>query len=291
MLRKLVATLMTEKQKRFLRRQASIAKAAFVRRYRQYDGQALEAALRGLGIRETDTLLVHANLRADSGFRGTPHDLVSALIAAVGIKGNLLMVSQPFRGYAYDYLLQGKPFHAARTVSMMGLVTEMFRRRSGTLRSLHPTHPVLAYGVDAARLVAGHENCLFPCGTGTPFETFRQMNGKILFFDVGSGANTFFHHVEALIKDRLPFALYDERLFEARVIDAEQRPHVVRTHAFARGVIRRTDRLEEWLTRRQKMQRRRVGNSDLLLVDSKEVVDAMTQMVDSGEPLFERAVQ
>jgi aminoglycoside 3-N-acetyltransferase len=240
-----------------------------------------------MGIAPNDTLLVHANFRVDSGFRGTPHDLVSALVDFVGQRGNLMMVSQPFRGYAYDYLQQGKPFQVTKTASMMGLVTEMFRRRSGTLRSLHPTHPVLAYGRDAAAIVAGHGACLFPCGSGTPFAKFREMNGKILFFDVGSGANTFFHHVEDLRKDRLPFPLYAERLFAIPAIDAEGRRRVVETYAFEKGVIRHTDRLEVELARQGKLVRRRVGNSKLLLVNAGDVVDVMTQMIEAGQGLIE----
>lgn len=290
MLRAIVSAVVSQQQKRFLRKQLNSARGAFIRRFRRYDSSTLRSALRGLGIAETDTLLVHANFRTDSGFAGTPHDVVSALIETVA-KGNLLMVSQPFRGYALDHLLAGKPFHVRRTVSMMGLVTEMFRRRAGVLRSLHPTHPVLAFGPDAARLVAGHEDALFPCGSGTPFEKCREMGGKILFFDVSSGANTFFHHVEDSIKDKLGFELYDQRLFEARVTDADERTRVVRTYAFARGVTRRTDLLERELERQRKLRRARVGNTQLILVTAQDVAEVMGQMVEAGAPLFERAPQ
>jgi aminoglycoside 3-N-acetyltransferase len=287
MLRAIVSALATERQRRFLRKHVSSARTAFMRRFRRYDADALRAALRGLGIAATDTLLVHANFRSDNGFRGAPHDLVSALLQAVP-EGNLLMVSQPFRGYALDHLLKGKPFHVRTTVSMMGLVTEMFRRRPGVLRSLHPTHPVLAHGTDASYLVAGHETCTFPCGNGSPFEKFRRKKGKILFLDVGSGANTFFHHVEDSIKDSLGFELYDSRLFEVPVVDAADRRSVVRTYAFATNVTRRTDLLEQELERRGKLERARVGNTRLILVAAEDVVEAMTQMVATGAPLFER---
>ena len=288
MLRAIVSALATENQKRFLRRHVAAARTAFVRRFRHYDAHALRSALRKLGVESTDTLLVHANFRNDSGFRGGPHDVVSALIGSVE-NGNLLMVSQPFRGYALDHLLAGKPFDVRKTISMMGLVTEMFRRRPGVRRSLHPTHPVLAYGADADSLVAGHETCLYPCGRGTPFEKVRQKDGKILFFDVSSGANTFFHYVEDSIKDKLGFELYDPRLFEVAVLDSDGRRGIVRTYAFARGVTRRTDLLEKELERHGALRRGRVGDTRLILVRAGDVVDAMTRMVEAGAPLFERA--
>ena len=163
----------------------------------------------------------------------------------------------------------------------------MFRRRPGTLRSLHPTHPVLAAGVDAPSIIAGHEDCLYPCGLGTPFDQFRQRNGRILFFDVSSGANTFFHHVEDLIKDELDFPLYDERLFTVPVVDSEGSERTVSTYAFARGVVRHTDRLEEELARRGRVVRGRIGNSVMLLFESGDVVQGVQDMIRAGDRLIE----
>lgn len=291
MLRSIVSSLATEKQKRFLRKRANAARNWWVNAFFRYDGEALKAGLRSMGIEAADTLLVHANFPPDSGFQGTPHDLVTALIELVGEQGTLMMVSQPFRGYAYDHLALNKTFDVRKTVSMMGLVTEMFRRTSGTVRSLHPTHPVLAYGKNSQSIVADHEKCLFPCGSGTPFEKFRKLDGKILFFDVGSGANTFFHHVEDILKDRLSFPIYDERLFSIRVIDANGEARIVRTYAFAKGVTRRTDMLERELIRRGKLSRKRIGNSNLILVRARDMVAVMTEMVESGLPLLAPAAR
>ena len=74
----------------------------------------LKDKLREMGIKETDTLLVHSNFNPDSGFKGAPIDIVNALAEVVGTKGNLLMVSIPFRGTTYDYLMTNKPFNIKR---------------------------------------------------------------------------------------------------------------------------------------------------------------------------------
>src|SRR6185436_17609806 len=129
----------------------------------------------------------------------------------------------------------------------------MFRRREGTLRSLHPTHPVLAFGKDAPWLVADHQKCLYPCGAGSPFEKCRSLKAKILFFDVGFEAITFFHYVEDVIKDRLPFPVYDERLFAVAAVDAAGQMHTVNTYAFNKEVARRADRLEAEMARRRQI--------------------------------------
>lgn len=286
MLRKIVATLFSEKQKRSIKTKVNGLKTRLAQTFFRYDAEVLKAALRKMGIVETDTLLVHGNFEPDSGFQGTPLDLVAVLVDLVGQKGNLMMVSIPFRGAAYDYLLQNKPFHVKKTFSMMGLMTEMFRRRKGTVRSLHPTHPVLVYGKDSAWIAADHEKCLFPCGVGTPFDKFRKLRGKILFFDVGFGAITFFHYVEDIVKDKLPFPVYHDQVFSTTVIGEKEEPHRVRTYAFTKGVIRDTKALEEELSRQGKIVKRKVGNSKLILVDAEEVVSVMTAMVDAKNPPY-----
>jgi len=282
LLRSTIAGCLNERQKRALKVTLNEAKKRLVNALLGYDGAKIKARLRSMGISESDTLLVHSNFKPDSGFRGTPLDLVNALAETVGEKGNLLMVSIPFRGAAYEYLALNKTFHVNKTISMMGLITEMFRRRAGTLRSLHPTHPVLAIGKNAQWLVADHDRCLYPCGPGSPFDKFRQLKGKILFFDVPFGAITFFHYVEDLLKGRLPFPVYDDRLFSVNAVDSKGEIRVIRSYAFSRDIPRSAEKLEAEMLRRGKILRGRVGNSRFLLVTAEDVVSCQTAMVEAG---------
>lgn len=286
-LRSSLSRLVGDSRKRAVRSKLNEARKWFAGAMLSYDGEKLKGRLRGAGVAEGDTLLVHANFKPDSGFQGTPLDLANAFAGLVGSQGNLLMVSIPFRGAACDHLALGKPFNVRKTMSMMGLVTEMFRRREGTLRSLHPTHPVLAYGRDAAFLVADHERCLHPCGAGSPFEKFHRLRGKILFFDVSLHSITFFHYVEDLLKERLPFSVYDDRLFSVPVIDAGGASHLVRTYAFSTKVRRMAGKLEAELELQGKVRRGKVGNSRFSLVTAEDVVACFTSMVEKGNLPYE----
>jgi aminoglycoside 3-N-acetyltransferase len=279
MLRQTITRVLGGQQKRALKSRINQAKQRFVQTWLSYDAKQLHAALHKLGLNASDTILVHSNFEPNSGFKGTPLDLANALATFVGDTGNLLMVSIPFRGAAYDHLALNKTFDVRKTISMMGLVTEMFRRRPGTVRSLHPTHPVLASGKDAAWLVADHDRCLYPCGPGSPFEKFAQLGGKILFFDVGFGAITFFHHVEHLLQEQLPFPVYDTRLFEVPVVDAAGEKRTVKSYAYSKDVPRNADKLEADMLRHGKIRRGRVGNSRMLLVTAADVVACQTDMV------------
>jgi len=282
MIRKLASHYLSDKNKRTIKKYYRKLTKFFAHSMMSYDGEKLKAKLRKMGIGETDTLFVHANFKQDSGCKGTPLDVVNALIELVGLKGNLLMVSIPFRGTAYEYLKKQKPFRINKTMSMMGLITEMFRRKEGVRRSFHPTHPVLAYGKDSEWITSDHAMCVFPCGVGTPFDKFRQLNGKILFYDVGFGAITFFHYVEELIKDKLPFRVFHDELFSVKAYDYYDNEHIIKTYAYDRRTVRNTKILEDEMYKRNMIKTGRIGNSKFILVNAEDVVICQTTMVEEG---------
>jgi aminoglycoside 3-N-acetyltransferase len=258
------------------------AKQAFVRTFLSYDTPALIGALRSLGIACGDTLMVHSGFSGANGYTGSPSAFIDALFDVVGPEGHVLMVSMPYQSSTYDYIQQGKCFDVRKTVSHMGIVSETFRRRGDVLRSLHPTHPVLAHGPRAAWLIADHEQCLYPCGRGTPFDKLAQLHGKVLFFNVSFFTFTFFHHLEELIQDQSGIALFRDEPFELPVIDYTGNPLTVRTYVYSAEANRRRrpQVLKDELDRRGMIKNKRIGNSRLQLVataDALRCVDDMTR--------------
>jgi len=83
-------------------------------------------------------------------------------------------------GSAVEYALGEPVFDARLTVSRMGLITEVFRRAPGVVRSVHPTHSVAVWGSRADAIVAGHELADTPCGRLTPYAKLLDYDGKIL---------------------------------------------------------------------------------------------------------------
>ncbi len=250
----------------------------------RYDTSDLARALAGLGVRRGDTILVHSSFRPASGFTGSSQDVIGCLLDVVGAEGNLLMVSLPFRTSAYEYLRGDPLFDVRRTMSQMGIISEIFRRRSGVRRSLHPTHPVLAFGHDADWLVRDHEKSPVPCGTDTPFGKFRKLGGKVLFFDVPFDTFTFIHHIEDLLQDSLPFPVYHDPPLPGRVVDHEGRPMVVPTRVFSERAVttRSPEVLERRLREKGLLRRRRVGRTRLMLVNSEDAVREAVEMARQG---------
>jgi aminoglycoside 3-N-acetyltransferase len=259
-----------------------------VRTFHSFDVKALRRALSEIGVARGDTLLVHSGYDAFTGFTGKPADVITVLEEMIGPHGTILMPSMPFNGTAIEYLRSGAITDIARTPSRMGLLTEIFRRQKGTIRSVHPTHPVLARGASATYLTAGHENAPSPCGTGSPFAKLLETDGKILFLGTSIDTMTFFHNLEERYENRLHPSPLTEEIFPVEVRDAAGRTIIVKTRLFEPAVSRRR-RIEIMLPelrRRQDFRTARVGLLSIYLVKSSSVRDAFEATLTKGMSFY-----
>ncbi len=256
-----------------------MAKAFF-----SYDARKLKTSLRALGVESGDTVLLHSSFEEHHGFRGTIQQATDVFIDAVAPHGNLLMVSLPYRSSSLAYLSKLTRFDVRKTPSMMGMVSELFRRRDGVLRSLSPSHPMLAFGPDAPWFVADHHLCVHPCGPGSPFEKLVTCNAKAVFYNTSFDAYTFFHYLEHLVSAQMPFSLYTDTAFQAQVIDHSGAASTVPTYAFAPDAMRRRrfSVLEDELNRRHAIKELRIGNGSMLIVSIRDTVTCVEDMSRRG---------
>ena len=263
--------------------QGLLARALFA-----YSRNDLEGAIKAIGIRPGDSVFVHSGFKRANGFTGSPSDVVDSLLEVVGTEGHLLMMSIPYRGSSQKYTESDPVFDVTRTPSAVGLISEVFRRRSGVLRSLSPLHPVLAYGPLAEWLVADHEKCARSCGKGSPFERFLSLQGKFLFFDATFSSLTFMHYVEDLFSARLPVDLYHPMAAMVRVRDGAGREARVRQFFFGEAARKQRNfaPVERQLRADGTLRKARIGNTRLLCVDAHDVVNCARSLIERGPGLY-----
>jgi aminoglycoside N3'-acetyltransferase/acyl carrier protein len=256
--------------------------------FRSYGPEELLEALRSLGVRAGDTVLVHSAFEYTNGFSAGPEKAIDVFLESVGPDGNLLMLSLPYNSSTYKYLQTLDRFDVRKTVSQMGLLTEIFRERSDVVRSLSPTHPFLAHGPRADWIVAGHENCPYPCGKGTPFEKLIELEGKVVFFDAGFVTLTFFHYIEDMVKDQLPQSLYHPEAFEVPVIDREGRQHTVFVYAFSPAIIKRRKpyEFETEVRKAGLINSAKIGNTQLQYIEITPLMDYVNGRLGRGDLFF-----
>ena len=148
------------------------------------------AGLRELGLIPGDKVLVHSSVAAVGPVEGGPEAVIDALLEAVGPEG--LVVVPTFAS--------PRPFDRRSSPTGLGVLPDLFWRRPGAVRSLHPTHSVAAIGRGAEALLRGHEQAPTAYAEGTPYHALALTGGKILLLGVDQDRNTTLHAAEALAK-------------------------------------------------------------------------------------------
>lgn len=255
-----------------------------------YGAEQLLAHLRALGVTPGRTLIVHSSWRAHNGFKGKPADVVRVFKEAVGPDGLLVMTSMPYHNMSSaQWLAKGKPMNVARSPSMMGLVSEVFRRSEGVERSLSPTHPLLAWGRDAAAFIAGHELTDRPFGPASPFARLLERDALILGFDAPFATFTFTHFVEDRLAGTLPVPLYEPEALSGTVIDRAGVSHVfpVRVLAAQANSLRREFRLENALRSQGLLRDGKVGNTRTVAISALALCEGAEALVAGGTHFFD----
>jgi aminoglycoside 3-N-acetyltransferase len=254
----------------------------FSQSVRGFSKQDLASMLVRLGVERGDTLFVHSSLDQFSAYLDKPVDVILALQTTVGPAGTVLMPTLPFRGSAVDYVRQPRVFDTMRTPSQMGLLTELFRRSPGVFRSVHPTHAVAAWGPEAKSMLAHHYDARTPCGQATPYGRLLNSNGKILFLGTDITVMTFFHTVEEVLEERMPFSPFTTEVFTLESRDEQGRSFITHTRLFEPKYSRRRrlGKLIPVLKDQGWYRSTRLGGMDAILVGAKQVLEASRLLAD-----------
>lgn len=288
-MRNFISSKLSPGQKRKIKTQVKRVKKKYVETFMSYTPEDLQGKLRELGIMQGDTIMVHSGWSLLNGFKGPMREVINVFKNAIGEEGTLLMVSMPYGGAAYEYFENLKCFDVRNTPGRMGLISESFRRQKNVQRSLHPAHPILAWGKDASMFAHGHENCIYSCGEGSPFEKLLKSKGKVLFFDVGFNSMTFIHYIEHVVREQLPFPLYGDQEYDLKVLDSEGQELHVKTHAFSKeaAVGRRPLLLEQEVLREKCFEWNKIGNTSLGVINTTEVLECAKSMMSNGRLFHE----
>lgn len=261
------------------------ARTAYINRFHAFTPADLVAAIRLLGVRPGDSLIAHTSFAEFAGFQGGIGEAIQALQAAVTEQGTLLIPTLPFSGSAYEYAKSGAITDMKRTPSRMGFITEIFRRGPGVVRSIHPTHPIAAWGAQAAELTAGHYAAETPCGRNSPFHRLLEANGKILLAGVDVRAMTFFHYLEEHLEPQMPFSPFTKEWFDlqTRGIDGQLYPTRTRLYAPEFSAKRDVQLMIPALRDAGAWHEAKVGRLNLIVLAARDVVTVGESLSRQGK--------
>ena len=180
--------------------------------------------LKKLRINPKGTLMVHSSYKAIGEVEGRADTVLDALMEYME-DGLLTLPTHTWR----DINPSNPVFNVLVTPSHVGILTELFRKREGVLRSAHPTHSVAAYGKDAKDFTTGDERFDTPCARGSAWGKLLDREAQILLIGVDLRRNTYIHGVEEWLD--IPGRLTDTHqplksvLADGTVVDVPSRRH------------------------------------------------------------------
>jgi aminoglycoside 3-N-acetyltransferase len=258
--------------------------------YGTYDTAALETELRNRLTDDFEILMVHSSIsNLQPMYQGTARELLELLLRLVGSARTLAMPAFFFGSaelYNRDYYRKHPHFNVRSTPSQMGIVTELFRRRPGVVRSLHPTHSVCAIGPHARELTSNHHLSPWGCGELSPFGVMGRSQTTIL----GLGTEYFrtltqVHAMEEILGDQFPVPRSPEEPVRVELVDQagkmipyEMSPPLLDQFTFKLERFRNFDRkgIAEWTFR----------GTNLYMTTARKVDAVIRSAALRGETLY-----
>ncbi|HCH83089.1 MAG TPA: AAC(3) family N-acetyltransferase [Eubacterium sp.] len=159
-----------------------------------YNKQQLKDQLESMGLKGDETILIHSSMKAIGAVDGGADTVLDAWMEYFK-DGLLLLPTHTWKTVNAD----NPVYNPQTTPSCVGLLTNMFMKREGVIRSLHPTHSMAGYGKNAAEYLAGEEYNNTPCTPGGCYDRLKDAGGKVLLVGVGHERNTYIHSVEEVL--------------------------------------------------------------------------------------------
>ncbi|MEX2615901.1 MAG: AAC(3) family N-acetyltransferase [Alphaproteobacteria bacterium] len=175
---------------------------------------AVRRILDGFGLASNGVLIVHSAFRHFSRYGFRAEAFIEALMDELS-HGTLLMPVMTWR----TVTIENPKFDELATRSETGVLSEIFRTKYATTRSIHPTHSTAAWGRHSAFFTKDHQIGVTPCPPHSPFGKLCEFDGHILMLGVGLETCTAIHCWE----EQVAPDYYIRPLSEAVIYDCRDR--------------------------------------------------------------------
>lgn len=158
---------------------------------RSYTKDDLKKDLAQMGLQSTDKIMVHSSMKSIGEVEGGADTVVDALMEYFS-DGLVMVPTHTWKQMSEQYNV----FDPMTEPACVGIIPNIFYKRQGVYRSLHPTHSIAAFGMGAKEYVAGEENRSTPCAEEGCFGRLKEIGAYILLVGVTHARNTYIHSVE-----------------------------------------------------------------------------------------------
>lgn len=234
--------------------------------------------LQNMGLAHNDSIMVHSSMKAIGDVEGGADTVVDAFMEY--FKDGLFMTpTHTWAQMSEDYSL----FNPKEEPACVGIIPNIFWKREGVVRSLHPTHSIAAYGNDAADYIKGEEKVNTPCQPGGCWSRLLDIDAKILMLGCTHIRNTFIHAIEELldVPERLTEKPAD---FQIKMPDGSIKDVAVHRHynRHTEHISEEYDKLMQAYYDLDAAKKVKFGDAECILCDARKLYE-VTKKVLSHE--------
>ncbi|WP_410770323.1 AAC(3) family N-acetyltransferase [Fontibacillus sp. BL9] len=240
---------------------------------------SLMKQLEDAGIRRQGTLLMHSSMKKIGEVDGGADTVLDALLEYM--KDGLLVLPT----HTWSTINADNPkFYVETSEVCVGILPELFRKRPGVIRSLHPTHSVAALGKDAAEFTTGDERWDTPCYRQSAWGKLLDRQATIILVGVDLRRNTFIHGIEEWVD--IPGRMTDEHEQLYTVLGDGTEISVPSRRHSGLPWSEHFWKVESVLEEQGALSRARLGDAEVLVCDTVKTTEILSDMLRANPDLF-----
>lgn len=234
-----------------------------------YTKEQLITQLKSAGIKSTDSLMVHSSMKSLGNVEGGADALVDGLMEYLN-DGLLMMPTHTWKQMSTDYDI----FNPNTEPACVGIIPNIFLKKAGVVRSLHPTHSIAAYGNAAKDYISGEEFASTPCPPNGCWGRLLDINAKILLVGVTHARNTFIHSIEEMFDVPNRFTA-EPAQFKIVMPDGSLKKVSMYRHynVYAPHISEHFDKMLQGYFDTNAAQKVRLGDADCILCDASKLYE------------------
>lgn len=240
-----------------------------------YNKEDLKQDLKAMGLKPDDIIMVHSSMKSIGDVEGGADTVVDAFMEYFS-EGLFMTPTHTWAQMSAEY----NYFDPETEPACVGIIPNIFMKREGVLRSLHPTHSIAVYGKGAAEYIKGEENCTSPCTPGGCWERLGHVGAKILMLGVTHIRNTYIHAVEEV--NDVPFRFTEKPVdFKIKMPDGSVKDVALYRHfnAVTPRISGEYDKLIPAFEAKGVTKNVTFGDAKCILCDAAKILDVTTRIL------------
>ena len=247
-----------------------------------FDFNSLTEDFKNLGIKKNDNILIHSSMKSIGEVDGGADTVLDVFIKYLADDGNIALPSHSWDAINSEHNI----FDPEKEPSCVGILTEMFRKRKGVLRSLHPTHSIAITGKDKEYFVKDEHLIDTPCGRKGCWGKLLDMDFKIIFLGCSTKRNTYIHGVEEWcnVPNRLTEEYQKLRIVmpDGSIFDRDMLRHYNKNGDISGNY----DRIQPYMEERGLAVKGKFGNADCVVEKARDIYNATSELLRQNIDFF-----